>query len=61
MLDKDPSLKQMRLKCSQREYVLPVNEMQTRNNGENKEPEPEEDINFVIDHVNWQNTQSIKP
>ena len=61
MLDKDPSLQEMRLKCSQKDYALPVNKMQPRNNGENEEPEPEEDIDFVIDHVNWQNTQSIKP
>ena len=44
-----------------RNWYPPVDEMQSRNNNEDKEPEPEEDIDFVIDHVNWQNTQSIKP
>ena len=40
---------------------LPVDEMKTWNNEQDKKPEPEKNIDFVIDHVNWEDTQTIKP
>ena len=28
---------------------------------ESQEPEPEENVDFIIDHVDWQDAQAIKP
>ena len=42
------------------EGFLPEDHVETGENEEDEEPEPESDEDLVIDHVDWEDTQSIK-
>lgn len=39
----------------------PEDEMKARDGEEHEQPEPKEDVNLIIDHVDRKDTQSIKP
>ena len=49
------------LQCLSRLVSTPEYEVSGGYEEESQEPEPEENVDLIIDHVDWQDAQAIKP